>query len=258
MNIRGKDCTLTLLRDGVYTGLPYLYETMREAPRTYQLAECVGSTKRNTTIETTPTAAGCFATFITPTCAEELFTILKESSSPFSLISNHIYKRTTFKNILIDTFTLKSEIDSETKLLINTTPSHDTMAEETGSTVPEAEANTKDMFRFNGNKISVEGNECSSIYAWSLNGSCKGIKSYTLNIHTPLDTNSVMLTKKRFSRIELRLNKEWKITCYEIAAKSNLEKIETADEVLAVKEFRVEGIITIEKQTTSEIWSVTL
>ncbi|MCR4940672.1 MAG: hypothetical protein K5930_11300 [Treponemataceae bacterium] len=62
--IHGKDCSMTLLRDGVYTVLPYTLETLRCVNRRIPLSETMGKKKRAVFQENGKAIRGWFITLI--------------------------------------------------------------------------------------------------------------------------------------------------------------------------------------------------
>ena len=52
MNIQGRDCTLTVARDGEFIPLPYSEETVRLASKGYSLPGCIGERNREKTVVT--------------------------------------------------------------------------------------------------------------------------------------------------------------------------------------------------------------
>ena len=50
MNIQGRDCTLTVARDGTFIPLPYSEETVRQTSKGYSLPCVIGKRNKDNTI----------------------------------------------------------------------------------------------------------------------------------------------------------------------------------------------------------------
>ena len=62
MKVQGRDCTLTLAKDGEYYPLPYSEETVRTASKGYALPGVIGLRSREKLVENGKAITGCVVT----------------------------------------------------------------------------------------------------------------------------------------------------------------------------------------------------
>ena len=62
MKVQGRDCTLTIAKDGEYYPLPYSEETVRTASKGYALPGVIGLRNREKIVETGKSICGCVVT----------------------------------------------------------------------------------------------------------------------------------------------------------------------------------------------------
>ena len=97
MNIQGRDCTLTVARDGEFIPLPYSEETVRLASKGYSLPGCIGERNREKTVVTHREIEGCFVTRLEYLNVLPLFLLFFNCNEKFDLYADRIYEKVLYE-----------------------------------------------------------------------------------------------------------------------------------------------------------------
>lgn len=116
MRIQGRDCTLTVSRDGELTPLPYSEETVRLTSKGYVLPECIGKRNREKAVITHKEIEGCFITRLEYLCAASLFLLLFYNESSFDLYADRGFEKVIYKQVLIKGFEFRGNNGEAFKL----------------------------------------------------------------------------------------------------------------------------------------------
>ena len=117
MKIQGRDCSLTLAKDGYYYPLPYSEETVRQRFKGYFLPAVIGKRNREKFVVTRQVIEVCFVTSLDYSCILTLFLLLfKNDIESFDLYANRIFEKITYKNIKVKNFELRAENGEAFKL----------------------------------------------------------------------------------------------------------------------------------------------
>lgn len=110
MKIQGRDCTLTLAKDGYYYPLPCSEETVRQRSKGYFLPAVIGKRNREKFVATSLVIEGCFVTRLNYSSILALFLLLfLNDIESFYLYADRIFERIIYKNIKVKNFELLLE-----------------------------------------------------------------------------------------------------------------------------------------------------
>ena len=110
MKVQGRDCTLTIAKDGEYYPLPYSEETVRQRSKGYFLPAVIGKRNREKFVATSLVIEGCFVTRLDYSCILALFLLLfKNDIESFDLYADRIFEKIIYKNIKVKNFELLLE-----------------------------------------------------------------------------------------------------------------------------------------------------
>ena len=109
MKIQGRNCTLTVARDGDYYPLPYSEETVREASKGYVLPGVIGRRNREKTVITHKEIEGCFTTRLDVNVVQCLFLLFFYYEDTFDLYADRVFEKIIYKNVKCRGFELRGE-----------------------------------------------------------------------------------------------------------------------------------------------------
>ena len=92
MKVQGRDCTLTIAKDGEYYPLPYSEETVRTASKGYALPGVIGLRSREKLVETGKAITGCVVTRLEYNNILALFLLLFYSNEKFDILVDRVVK----------------------------------------------------------------------------------------------------------------------------------------------------------------------
>ena len=109
MKVQGRDCTLTIAKDGEFYPLPYSEETVRTVSKGYVLPGCIGRRNREKIVETGKSICGCVVTRLEYNNILALFLLLFYSNESFDILVDRVCERLIYKNVGIKAFELRGE-----------------------------------------------------------------------------------------------------------------------------------------------------
>lgn len=86
--VYGRQCSVSLFKDDIYTALPYSQETIRTKKKTYPLEETVGDKRRIVELAYGSSIEGCIITRVSRNTIIPLLSLLEHPSTPITLIIN--------------------------------------------------------------------------------------------------------------------------------------------------------------------------
>ena len=93
MKIQGRDCSLTLAKDGYYYPLPYSEETVRQRFKGYFLPAVIGKRNREKFVVTRQVIEVCFVTSLDYSCILTLFLLLFNSNEKFDILVDRVCEK---------------------------------------------------------------------------------------------------------------------------------------------------------------------
>ena len=150
MNVQGRDCTLTVARDGELIPLPYSEETVRQTSKGYSLPGCIGERNRELTVVTGKIIEGCFITRLEYLNVLSLFLLFFNSSEMFELYADRIYEKVIYKNLLPKSFELRAENGEAFKLHLDVNSTYDSFTSSWPVTIPSLKWEQKRTYLFDG------------------------------------------------------------------------------------------------------------
>ena len=264
--VHGKDTSMTLLRNGTYTVLPYTTDTLRSENRRVPLSETVGRKKRAVFQETGNTITGCFVTLITMSNMRELLALITSPEEPFDILMNRDYEKIIYRNLTIKSFELRSHDDDNVKLKIEIKESTDSYTEAFSPVTPdlfwerEKTLNYMDYDFTSGNY----GDELG-IYKFAFCGDFEKAATYTLQIHGPITADSMIAGNGNIDQLNLLcliMTEEdtvsLKIRFEDLCPVSSADGSDTYGEQLMYRLYQIDGIISIEERGTNTYWGAEL
>ena len=109
MKVQGRDCTLTIAKDGEYYPLPYSEETVRTASKGYALPGVIGLRNRKKLVETGKAITGCVVTRLEYNNILALFLLLFYSNEKFDILVDRVCEKLIYKNVSVKDFELRAE-----------------------------------------------------------------------------------------------------------------------------------------------------
>ena len=153
MNIQGKDCTLTVAKDGELIPLPYSEETIRLASKGYVLPGVIGERNREKHVVTGETIQGCFVTRLEYLNVLNLFLLLFKPDDKFDIYTDRVCEKSIYKNLTVKQFELRAENKEAFHLKIEVDSNDDSFATEWPVTIPELKWEQKRTYTFGGHDL---------------------------------------------------------------------------------------------------------
>ena len=105
----GRNCTLTVAKDGYYYPLPYSEETVRQASKGYALPGVIGISNREKLVETGKAIIDCVVTILEYNNILALFLLLFYSNDKFDILVDRVCEKVIYKNVSVKEFELRAE-----------------------------------------------------------------------------------------------------------------------------------------------------
>ena len=156
MNVQGRDCTLTVAKDGELIPLPYSEETVRQTSKGYSLPGCIGERNRELTVVTGKIIEGCFITRLEYLNVLPLFLLFFNCNEKFDLYADRIYEKVIYRNLIPKSFELRAENGEAFKLRLDVNSTYDSYTSSWPVTVPSLKWEQKRTYLFDGHKISLK------------------------------------------------------------------------------------------------------
>ena len=244
MKIKGRNCTLTVTRDGDYYPLPYSEETVREASKGYVLPGVIGRRNREKTVITRRDIEGCFTTRLDYDVVQCLFLLFFYYEDSFDLYADRIFEKIIYKNVKTRGFELRGDNGEAYKLRVDLKGSKETFTDNWPATIPELSWNENRTYRFDGHLVTVDLIKLPLVYRFELNTLIDEKIKYQIKLYFPLSIEHYPV-KKRIEKLSIVLDIADSVSLdfYDLFPADELCDINCADDVLCNQTFRIEGPI---------------
>lgn len=246
MNIQGKDCTLTVAKDGELIPLPYSEETIRLASKGYVLPGVIGERNREKHVVTGETIQGCFVTRLEYLNVLPLFLLLFKPDDKFDIYTDRVCEKSIYKNLTVKQFELRAENKEAFHLKIEVDSNDDSFVTEWPVTIPELKWEQKRTYTFDGHNVIVDLKTLPLIYRFEITGCFTEKTKYQIKLYFPLSKEHFPQQKK-IDKLQLQIDIEDGITIElnDLQPVGNLTDIYCTDTVLCYQEFKLLSEIKI-------------
>ena len=257
MNIQGRDCTLTVARDGEFIPLPYSEETVRLASKGYSLPGCIGERNREKTVVTHREIEGCFVTRLEYLNVLPLFLLFFNSSEKFDLYADRGFEKTVYKNVLPQSFELRADNKDAFKIRVNVKSSRDSYVTEWPLNTPNlswkeiagsSPAMTQGVrtYSFDGHFVTADLRTLPLVYRFELNGSFTEKTNFKITLYFPLSEKHYP-TQGRIEKLNILIDHTdgMSIDLYNLVPVTDLCDINCPDTVLCFQTFNILGDVIL-------------
>lgn len=246
MKIQGRDCTLTVSKDGTFYPLPYSEETVRTASKGYSLPCVIGGRKREKRIETKKDITGCFVTRVDAHNVSALFLLLFNFDEPFDIYTDRIFEKKVYKNVLVKGFELRAENEEAIKMRLDLKDSEESYTDSWPVNLPDLSWNRNRTFHFDGHNVIADLKVLPLIYKFEITGDYTNDSKYTLTLYFPMSTE-FFPTHKKIDKLTIVLDQKDGVSLelYDLKPLDDLCDINCADTVLCFQKFTVNSIMVL-------------
>ena len=257
MNIQGKDCTLTVAKDGELIPLPYSEETISQTSKGYTLPGVIGERNREKQVITGESIQGCFVTRLEYLNVLPLFLLLFKPDDKFDIYTDRVSEKSIYKNLTVKQFELRAENKEAFHLKIEVDSNDDSVVTEWPVTIPELKWEQKRTYIFDGHNVIANLKTLPLIYRFELTGSFTEKSKYQIKLYFPLSKEHYPQQKK-IDKLQIQIDVEDGITIElnDLQPVGNLTDIYCADAVLCSQTYNILGNIKllIKNNTTFHIF----
>lgn len=254
MNVQGRDCTLTVAKDGELVPLPYSEETVRKSSKGYSLPGCIGERNRELTVVTRKIIEGCFVTRLEYLNVLPLFLLFFNSNEKFDLYADRIFEKVIYKNLLPKSFEFRGDNGEAFKLRLDVKSTDESYTTTWPINTPSLKWEQRRTYFFDGHFVIADLNKLPLIYRFELNGSFTQKTNYKLTLYFPLSTEHYPVNQK-IDKLSFMIDMKDGISLdlYDLEPVTDLCDINCPDTVLCFQTFNVTGIVvlTIRNQNTN-------
>ena len=247
MYIFGSECSITLVRSGELTALPYTLETLREEIELSQLDPLVGYIMP---IQNVPSGKsgllvlGCVITRVSDETALPLARLLDTGELlPFSLYLDRVAEKRRYHNLSLTGFEIRAEMDEALYIRLDVRGKEATDWE---YNTPEILWVQKATFRYTEGSIKINGCTPECLYRFSLTRETGDYQTTILQLHYCLSETHILNNLRNISVVTLTFSQRLRCTCTNLHLLSFYAKTDNADEILIVRRYRVDGDFLVE------------
>ena len=244
MKIQGRDCTLTVAKDGDFIPLPYSEETVRQTSKGYGLPGVIGRRMKECRIETGKMIQGCFVTRLEYLCTAPLFLLLFYQNEKFDLYADRVHEKIIYKNLNIKSFELRGDNKEAFKMRIDVEGLEDSYTENWPLNIPNLDWTRSRTYYFDGHNVIADSKVLPLVYRFELSGKYDERAAYKVKLYFPLseEQNPVKHKIDKLS-IVIDVKDGVSIDLYDLEPDSGLCDINCADTVLCNQSFSVDLIV---------------
>lgn len=253
MNVQGRDCTLTVARDGDLIPLPYSEETVRQTSKGYSLPGCIGERNRELTVVTEKIIEGCFITRLEYLNVLPLFLLFFNCNEKFDLYADRVFEKVIYKNILPKSFELRGENHEAFKLRLDVKNSSSSFVDSWPVNTPSLEWEQRRTYFFAGHCVIADLKTLPLIYRFELNGSFTEKTNYKIKLYFPLSEEHYPVNNK-IEKLSILIDRNDGISLdlYDLEPVTDLCDINCSDTVLCFQTFNITGIVVLNIRNIKE------
>ena len=259
MKIQGRDCTLTVAKDGTFIPLPYSEETVRTASKGYSLPCVIGGRNREKRIETKKEITGCFVTPLESLNVSALFLLLFYNNQTFDIYTDRVFEKKVYKNVLVKSFELRAVNGDAFKFRFDIRGTDNSFEDSWPVNLPELNWTKNPTYHFNGHNVTADLKVLPLIYKFELTGDYTNDSKYQITLYFPMSTEFYPENKK-IDRLTIVLDEKDGVSLdlYDLEPLDDLCDINCADTVLCFQKFNVSSIMVLNIRNQKELLEVVL
>ena len=272
MKVQGRDCTLTIAKDGEYYPLPYSEETVRTVSKGYALPGCIGKRNREKIVETGKSISGCVVTRLEYNNILALFLLLFCSNDKFDILVDRVCEKLIYKNVTVKEFELRGENGEPLYFRLDVKDSDDSYIDVWPIGLPampwgEIPASSAGMtqedrwrtFYYDGHSVIADLKTLPLVYRFELTGKFTEKAKYQITLYFPLSTEHYP-TQNKIEKLTITLDQRlgiW-LDLYDLKPLDDMADINCADTVLCFQKFEVTGIVVFNIRNSEQNTQVVL
>ncbi len=252
MYILGSNCSITMIAKATAFPIPYTLETIREKTANITLASLIDKNMKSVKINTGTTVSGCFVTLLNDQNIVFLFSLIT-SSTAITIHLNRLVEKRKYENLQIVGWELRGNRDATIYLRFDLT----------GSEAAEWDQNTLDLpweqtpvYAFHDGDIALDGEKSDNIYRFALTSTLEPQLETILQLHYPLKEGDTPNNRRHFDIITLTFENTLLITLLNVNLLEFAANTDNAEEILVVRQYRVDGEETFEVRNAEGVWEV--
>ncbi|SEQ77340.1 hypothetical protein SAMN04487977_11083 [Treponema bryantii] len=259
MRIQGKDCTLTVARDGEFIPIPYSEETVRQTSKGYSLPSCIGQRNRDKTIVTGKKIEGCFTTRLEHSNIMSLFLLFFYLNQGFDIYVDRGFEKIIYKNINTCGFELRGDNGESFKLRVDVKENEDSFTDNWPLTIPDLSWERQRTYFYDGKSVSCDLKTIPLVYRFELTASFNEKIKYQIKLYFPLSSEHYPVND-RIEKLSIVIDQKDGITLdvYDLVPSGGLCDINCSDTVLCNQLFDVTGIVVLTMRNEKEFTQIIL
>lgn len=259
MKVQGRDCTLTVAKDGYYYPLPYSEETVRQASKGYALPGVIGIRNREKLVETGKAITGCVVTRLEYNNILALFLLLFYSNDKFDILVDRVCEKLIYKNVSVKEFELRAENKEAFYFRFDVKDNEDSFVTSWDITTPSLPWNQCRTFYYDGHSVIADLQTLPLVYRFELRGSFTEKTKFEITLYFPLTEKFYpSLDKIEKLSIVIDLKDGVSLDLYDLRPNGSLTDINCADTVLCYQKFVVESHIVFNIRNSEQNTQVVL
>ena len=259
MKVQGRDCTLTIAKDGEYYPLPYSEETVRTASKGYALPGVIGLRSREKLVENGKAITGCVVTRLEYNNILALFLLLFYSNDKFDILVDRVCEKLIYKNVSVKDFELRAENNEPLYFRLDVKDNDDSFTTGWDITTPSLPWSEYRTFYYDGHSVIADLKKLPLVYRFELIGKFNEKVKYQLTLYFPLSTEHYP-TQNKIEKLSITLDQRlgiW-LDLYDLKPLDDMADINCADIVLCYQKFEVTGIVVFNIRNSEQNTQVVL
>ncbi len=259
MKVQGRDCTLTIAKDGEYYPLPYSEETVRTASKGYALPGVIGLRNREKLVENGKAITGCVVTRLEYNNILALFLLLFYSNEKFDILVDRVCEKLIYKNVSVKDFELRAENNKPLYFRLDVKDNDDSFTTGWDITTPSLPWSECRTFYYDGHSVIADLKNLPLVYRFELTGKFTEKTKYQLTLYFPLNTEHYP-TQNKIEKLSITLDQRlgiW-LDLYDLKPLDDMADINCADTVLCYQKFEVTGIVVFNIRNAQQNTQVVL
>ena len=259
MKVQGRDCTLTIAKDGEYYPLPYSEETVRTASKGYALPGVIGLRNREKLVETGKSICGCVVTRLEYNNILALFLLLFYSNEKFDIFVDRVCEKLIYKNVSLNQFELRGENGEPLYFRLDVKDNEDSFIDDWPVAMPALPWSECRTFYYDGHNVIADLKTLPLVYRFELTGKFTEKTKYQITLYYPLSTEHYP-THKKIEKLTITLDLRLGICLdlYDLKPLDDMADINCADTVLCFQKFEVTGIVVFNIRNAEQNTQVVL
>ena len=259
MKVQGRDCTLTIAKDGEYYPLPYSEETVRTASKGYALPGVIGLRSREKLVENGKAITGCVVTRLEYNNILALFLLLFYSNDKFDILVDRVCEKLIYKNVSVKDFELRAENNEPLYFRLDVKDNDDSFTTGWDITTPYLPWSECRTFYYDGHSVIADLKKLPFVYRFELTGKFTEKAKYQITLYFPLSTEHYP-TQNKIEKLSITLDQRlgiW-LDLYDLKPLDDMADINCADIVLCYQKFEVTGIVVFNIRNSEQNTQVVL